>query len=71
MGVLQVRFSQEGLKSFPKFTSENLKNKRLEDECLAGSHLGHPQGLHRTKTKNLVNVTKKTRKAPVLKPFVL
>ena len=30
------QFSSKGLKSFPKFTSENLKNKSLEDRCLAG-----------------------------------
>ena len=31
---LQVRFSQKGSKSLPKFTSENLKNKWLEDGYL-------------------------------------
>ena len=35
---VQVRFSQKGSKSLPKFTSENLKNKRLEDGRLSGSH---------------------------------
>ena len=33
---VQVRFSQKGSKSIPKFTSENLKNIQLEDGCLAG-----------------------------------
>ena len=36
--MLQVRFSQEGSKSLPKLTSENLKNIRLEDRYLAGGH---------------------------------
>ena len=35
---LQVTFLKNGTKSLPKFTSENLKNKQLEDGCLAGSH---------------------------------
>ena len=35
---LQVRFSQKGSKSLPKFTSENLKNKQLDDRSLDGSH---------------------------------
>ena len=33
--ILQVRFFQKGSKLLPKFTSENLKNKWLEDGCLA------------------------------------
>ena len=33
---VQVTFLQNGTKSLSKFTSENLKNKRLEDRCLAG-----------------------------------
>ena len=35
---LQVRFLQKGLISFPKFTSEMLKNQWLEDRCLAEVH---------------------------------
>ena len=35
---LRVTFLKNGTKSHPKFTSENLKNKRLEDKCLAGIH---------------------------------
>ena len=35
--VVKVRFSLKGSKSLPKFTSENLKNKWLENGCLAGS----------------------------------
>ena len=37
--MVQVTFLKNGTKSLPKFTSENLKNKRLEDGCLAGSQL--------------------------------
>ena len=37
-GILQVRFSQKGSKSLPKFTSENLNNKWLQDGCLDGVH---------------------------------
>ena len=33
---LQIRFSLKGLKSLPKFTSENLRNIGLEDRYLAG-----------------------------------
>ena len=36
--ALQVRFSEKGLKPLHKFTSENLKNKWLEDRCLARIH---------------------------------
>ena len=43
---LQVRFSQKGSKLVLKVTSENFKNKWLEDRCLAESHFWHPQGLH-------------------------
>ena len=35
---IQVRFSQKGSKSLPKFTSENLKNICLEDGSFAGVH---------------------------------
>ena len=36
--AIRVKFSQKGSKSVPKFTSETLKNKRLEDGYLVGSH---------------------------------
>ena len=35
---LQVTFLKNGTKSLPKFTSENLNNKWLEDRCLFGVH---------------------------------
>ena len=35
---VQVRFSQKGSRSLPKFTSENLRNKRLQEGCLAWGH---------------------------------
>ena len=37
---VQVRFSQKELKSLPKFTSENLKKKRLE-EVISDIHSAH------------------------------
>ena len=36
---IQVTFLKNGTKSLPKFTSENLKNKRIDDGCLVGSLL--------------------------------
>ena len=42
--TVQVTFLKNGTKSLPKLTSKNLKNKRLDDGCLAGSHFWHPQG---------------------------
>ena len=39
--LLQVRFSQKGSKSLPKFTSDDLKIKWLEDRCLAVVHFWH------------------------------
>jgi len=36
--LLQVKFSQKGSESLPKLTLENLKNKQLEDGCLAWGH---------------------------------
>ena len=33
--LLQVTFLKNGTKSLPKLTSENLKNKQLEEGCLA------------------------------------
>ena len=36
--AVQVTFLKNGTKSLPKLTSENLKNKRLEDGCIAESH---------------------------------
>jgi hypothetical protein len=44
--IMQVRFSQKGSKSLPKFIFENLKNIRLEDGYLAGSHFWHTQSPH-------------------------
>ena len=35
---LQVTFSNNGTNSLPKNTLENLKNKRLDNGCLAESH---------------------------------
>ena len=44
---VQGRFSQKGSKSLPKFTSENLKNRQLEDRGLL---LGVISDIHRVRT---------------------
>ena len=65
---LQVTLLKNGTKILPKFTSEHLKNKRLEDGCLAG-------GLSAKGSSGLVWtlwISEMTpSKAPVLKRFIL
>ena len=41
---LQVTFLKNGTKSLPKLTSENLKNKWLEEGCLSGVDFLNSQG---------------------------
>ena len=68
---VQLTFLKNGTKSLSKLASENLKNNRLQNGCLAGVDFWHPKGLHYVTQRTLWMSEMTPSNTPILKSLVL